>query len=510
MRSGCGVLAGVLAAATVLVAGCADEAREQPAPPAPVPAELSRFYTQALTWEPCAAITDPGVTLPPAAQCARIEVPVDYADPDGPTARLAVSRMRATGAKIGSLLINPGGPGISGLSTVTLGGGTEVAERFDRVGFDPRGVGASTPAVDCLTPQEADADRAELPVPNTPEGISEAETENREFADRCVARTGTDFLAHLGTREVVQDMDIIRSVLGDQKLNYLGYSYGTRLGSAYAEKFPGNIRAMVLDGAIDPTQDPVAESLRQAAGFQKAFDAYAADCAQAPECPLGTDPAQAVPRFRALVDPLWDAPAATADPRGLSYDDAITGVQQTLYGTDFWPVLTVGLTELAQGRGDTLLQYADMYNGRRDDGTYDNVTDAFEAIRCVDDARIDDRAVAGRQDTEYRRAAPFLDDGRGTGAAPLELCAAWPVPNTSRPHEITVQGLPELVVVSTTGDPATPYQAGVDLADQLGAALVTHEGDSHTVVFTGGATCVDDAVVSYLVDLSAPAEGLRC
>lgn len=504
------MLAGVLAAATVCLVGCADSDREQSAPPAPVPAELTRFYTQAPDWEPCAGYTEPGEGLAPAAQCARIEVPVDYGDPDGPTAQLAVSRMRATGDRIGSLLINPGGPGMSGLSTVMIGGGTPLAERFDRVGFDPRGVGASTPAVDCLNPQETDAERAEPPLPNTPEGITEAEDENREYAGRCVARTGAEFLAHVGTQEVIQDMDVIRAVLGDPKLTYLGYSYGTRLGAAYAERYPGNIRAMVLDGAIDPSQDPVAESLRQAAGFQRAFDAYAADCVQSPDCPLGTDPAQVVPRFRALVDPLWDAPAATTDPRGLSYDDAVTGVQQTLYSADFWPVLTVGLTELTEGRGDTLLQLADMYNGRRDDGTYSNLSDAFDAIRCVDDPRITDRAVAGRQDTEYREAAPFLDDGRGTGAAPLELCADWPVPNTSRPHEISVQGLPETVVVSTTGDPATPYQAGVDLAEQLGAALITHEGDSHTVVLTGGATCVDDAVISYLVDLKSPPEGLRC
>ncbi|WP_280508322.1 alpha/beta hydrolase [Nocardia flavorosea] len=511
VRSGrCGVPAGVLAAVAILVAGCADEQEVATAPPAPVPAELSRFYEQVPQWESCAGYVAPGESLPPATQCARIEVPIDYADPDGPTAQLALSRLRATGSKIGSLLLNPGGPGMSGLSTATIGGGTPVAERFDRVGFDPRGVGASTPAVTCLTPQEADAERAETPEPNTPEGIAADEAENREYADLCMARTGADLLAHIGTREVVQDMDIIRAVLGDPKLNYLGYSYGTRLGTAYAEKFPGNVRALVLDGAIDPTQDPVAESLRQAAGFQQAFDTYAADCVKSADCPLGTDPGQVIPRFRELVDPLRDTPAATTDPRGLSYDDAITGVQQTLYSADFWPVLTVALTELSQGRGDTLLQLADMYNGRRDDGSYSNLTDAFNAIRCVDDPRVTDRAVAGRQDTEYRAAAPFLDDGRGTGAAPLELCAGWPVPNTGQPHEISVEGLPQTVVVSTTGDPATPYQAGVDLAGQLGAALITHEGDSHTVVFNGGATCVDDAVISYLVDLKSPPEGLRC
>lgn len=502
--------AGVLAAVAILVGGCAGEPEDPPVPAAPVPAELSRFYAQVPDWGSCAEYVAPGESLPPAAQCARIEVPIDYTDPDGPTAQLALSRLRATGSRIGSLLINPGGPGMSGLSTASIAGGTPVAERFDRVGFDPRGVGASTPTVTCLTPQEADAERAEPPEPNTPEGIAESETENREYADRCMARTGADLLTHIGTREVVQDMDIIRAVLGDPKLNYLGYSYGTRLGTAYAEKFPGNVRAMVLDGAIDPTQDPVAESLRQAAGFQQAFDAYAADCVKSADCPLGTDPAQVTQRFRELVDPLRDEPAETTDPRGLTYDDAITGVQQTLYSADFWPVLTVALTELSQGRGDTLLQLADMYNGRRDDGTYSNLTDAFNAIRCVDDPRVTDRAVVGRQDTEYRKAAPFLDDGRGTGAAPLELCANWPVPNTSRPHEISVEGLPQTVVVSTTGDPATPYEAGVDLARQLGAALITHEGDSHTVVFNGGVTCVDDAVIRYLLDLKTPPEGLRC
>ena len=508
--SGRGVLAGVLVVAVAWVAGCADEPERQLAPPAPVPAELTRFYQQVPQWEPCAGYTAPSDHLPPAAQCARIEVPIDYAHPQGETAQLALSRLPATGARIGSLLLNPGGPGLSGLSTVTVGGGTPLAERFDRVGFDPRGVGASTPAVACETAQEADAERAESPLPNTPEGIAAAEADNREYAERCMARSGADLLTHVGTREVIADMDIIRAVLGDPKLSYLGYSYGTRLGAAYAEKYPGNVRAMVLDGAIDPAQDPVAESLRQAEGFQRAFDAYAADCAKTAECPLGTDPDQAVARFRALTGPLWDKPAATTDRRGLSYDDAITGVQQTLYSSEFWPVLTVALTELREGRGDTLLQLADLYYGRRDDGSYSNLTDAFNAIRCVDDPRVTDRAVVGRQDTEYRAAAPFLDDGRGTGAAPLELCAQWPVPSTSQPHEISGAGLPETVVVSTTGDPATPYQAGVELAEQLDARLITHEGESHTVVFNGGAVCVDQAVVRYLVDLESPPEDLRC
>lgn len=507
---GRGVLVTVLAAAVFSGAatGCTVESEETVPPPAPT--GLENFYSQTPQWGSCAGFTAPDERLPPKAECARITVPVDYAEPEQATAQIALSRLPATGDRIGSLLFNPGGPGMAGLSTITIGGGTPLAERFDRIGFDPRGVGASLPAISCLTPQEADAERAEKPEVNTPAGIAADEADNREYAAQCVEHTGKEFLAHVGTREVIQDMDIIRAVLGDPKLSYIGYSYGTRLGAAYAEKYPGNVRAMVLDGAIDPSQDPVTESLRQAEGFQQAFDAYVADCVTSDDCPLGTDPGQAVKEFRSLVDPLWDRPAATTDPRGLSYNDAITGVQQTLYSEEFWPVLTLGLAELRDGNGDTLLLLADLYNGRRDDGTYSNITDAFNAIRCVDDPRITDPAVAGRQDTEYRKAAPFLDDGRGTGAAPLELCASWPVPNTSTPHDIEVTGLPTTVVVSTTGDPATPYQAGVELAEQLGAALITHEGDSHTVALNGGVPCVDDAVVAYLTDLKTPEPGLRC
>ncbi|MEU7767957.1 alpha/beta hydrolase [Nocardia sp. NPDC049190] len=508
VRSGRGVL--VVAVLALVAAGCASTRDESgTALPAP-PTGLERFYGQTVQWGGCTGFGGPDDRLPPNAECARISVPVDYAAPDGPVAQIAVSRIKATGRRIGSLLVNPGGPGESGLALSSLGNKTPLAERFDRIGFDPRGVGSSTPTIVCQTAQEQDAERAEPQQDNSPEGISDAEADNRRYAGRCLERTGKDFLAHVGTREVVQDLDVMRAALGDAQLTYLGYSYGTRIGSAYAERFPTRVRALVLDGAIDSAQDPVQESLRQAAGFQKVFDAYAADCAQQRDCPLGTDPAQAVPRFRALVNPLWDKPVATTDPRGLDYDDALTGVRQALYSDELWKVLTLALSELRDGRGDTLLSLADLYDGRRDDGTYSNTTDAFNAIRCMDDPRISDRAVTGRQDAEYRKAAPFLDDGRGTGAAPLELCTAWPVPNTSEPHRISVSGLPKTVVVSTTDDPATPYQAGVDLADQLGAALISYRGNRHTVALAGGVPCVDDAVIAYLVDLSEPPAGLTC
>ncbi|MEV0294866.1 alpha/beta hydrolase [Nocardia sp. NPDC050710] len=507
VRSGRGVLVGAVLA--LVAAGCT-VSKDGAAPLSSPPAGLERFYAQTPEWGQCEGFGDPADRFPPNAECTKITVPVDYANPGGATAQIALSRIPASGEKIGSLLLNPGGPGVSGLSMVGIGGRTPLAERFDRVGFDPRGVGSSTPSIACLTPQEADSERAEPPEDNTPAGIAEAEADNKTYADKCAERTGTEFLAHVGTREVVQDMDVIRAALGDPKLSYLGYSYGTKLGSAYAEKFPDRVRALVLDGAVDSSQDPVQESLRQAAGFQGVFDAYSAHCATKPDCPLGADPARSVARFRELVNPLWTRPAATTDSRGLSYGDAITGVQQALYTDDLWQVLTLGLGELRDGRGDTLLQLADMYDGRRDDGTYNNTQDAFNAIRCVDDPRIADPAVAARQDTEYRKAAPFMDDGRGTGAAPLELCVSWPVPNTGAPHKISVEGLPKTVVVSTTEDPATPYQAGVDLARQLDAALITYRGNRHTAALVAGDECLDSAVIAYLTDLAEPAADLTC
>ncbi|MDJ0360921.1 alpha/beta hydrolase [Rhodococcus sp. H29-C3] len=474
-----------------------------------VPAGLAEFYTQSLEWGPCDSYDTDGTNFRNDMECAKVTVPLDYEEPTGERAQIAISRTQANGDKIGSILFNPGGPGASGLYMATQADGSGLSERFDRIGFDPRGIGASTPAVRCLTSQEIEEERREPDVDVSPEGIAKSEAEHQDYASTCAERSGKDLLEHVGTREVVQDMDVIRSVLGDAKLTYVGYSYGTRIGTAYAEAFPGNVRAMVLDGALDPEQSPVDEAVEQGAAFQGAFDGFAADCARSTSCPLGTDVADANRQFRALVDPLIERPAETTDPRGLSYDDALTGTQQALYSETLWRLLRAGLSELRDGRGDTLLRLADTYSGRLEDGSYANLDDAFNAIRCVDDPPVIDRAEADEADTRYREAAPFLDDGRGTGNAPLDLCAFWPVPNTGSPHTISAPGLPKLVVVSTTFDPATPYQAGVDLARQLDADLVTYEGTQHTVAFSGE-ECVDDPLVDYLVDLVPTGNDLVC
>jgi pimeloyl-ACP methyl ester carboxylesterase len=483
----------------------------------PVPAGLASYYGQVITWGDCAPFastpTNTKSYAAPGLQCARMRAPLDYTKPQGAQVTLGLLRKTASGDKTGSLVVNPGGPGASGMDTAadlaSTVANTPLGEHFDLVGFDPRGIGASEPAVTCLTGPENDAQRKDVDVDTSPAGIAKTEGEEKDYVGKCAQRVNPDVLEHVGTREVAQDMDVLRSVLGDAKLTYLGYSYGTHLGSAYAEAFPGNVRALVLDGAVDPTANPVQDLIHQGQGFQGAFDAFAADCAKQPGCALGADPKDAVARFRALVNPLIATPATTRDPRGLSYGDSQTGVLQALYSPQLWSALRAGLGQLASGSGDTLLALADLYDGRNADGTYANTIDAFNAVRCVDDPPVTSRAETDQAEAQYRKVAPFLDDGRGTGAAPLDTCAFWPVPPTGGPHLVQAPGLPQTMVISTTGDPATPYAAGVDLAKQLHARLLTFKGTQHTVALQGQA-CVDKAVTSYLVDLKLPADGATC
>jgi pimeloyl-ACP methyl ester carboxylesterase len=507
----------------VLLVGCAQSMTGSAGPQAggaPAP-DLQRFYEQQLAWGPCADYATSALDRPnfakPQFECARLEVPLAYDAPDGETAQLGILRQRAAGEKIGSLLFNPGGPGASGMSTVaslSASGGlarSPLPQRFDLVGFDPRGVGASTPTIDCLNDAEWEAERADLDVDPSPAGVAQTEAENEQYAQQCTQRSGgEDVLANVGTRDVVRDLDILRAVLGDEKLTYLGYSYGTRIGSAYAEEFPANVRALVLDGALDPTQTTVERTVKQNAGFQQAFEAYAADCATRPTCPLGTDPAQATAAFQALARPLIDnpLPAGEGGARTLSYPDAITGTIQALYLSDLWPVLSKGISGLATGDGTILLALADVYNKRGQDGTYGNGIEAFNVISCVDEQRITDRAEQAELVRRADEAAPFRDDGRGVVAA-LDPCAFWPVPTTSEPHVPQVEGLPPTLVVSVTGDPATPYQAGVELADALGGSLLTVEGTQHTAALQGNA-CIDDIVNAYLIDLTLPPAEARC
>ena len=498
---------GVLAtfAAVLLVAGCSNMVDGRAVISAPRPGSP-------IQWTQCKAASSDSTRLPAGAECGMLSVPVDYSKPDGDVAQIAMIRFKATGQKIGSLVVNPGGPGESGVEAAASMATTlpqSVRERFDLVGFDPRGVANSTPAVWCNSDADNDRLRADPTVEYTQEGVDHIEKENKEFVQRCADKMGKDFLANSGTANVAKDLDAIRAGLGDEKLTYLGYSYGTRIGALYAEAYPDKVRAMILDGAVDPNADQIEEEIRQAAAFQKAFDNFAADCASRPDCPLGTDPAKAVEVYKSLVDPLVEHPAKTKDPRGLSYNDAIVGTILPLYSPSLWRHLTQALSELRDGTGDTMLALADLYMGRDANGHYNNSTDVRVAVNCMDKPHITDRAKVVDEDRRAREAAPFMSYGEFTGLAPLDTCAFWPVPATGDQHEINVKGLPPILVVSTTNDPATPYKAGVDLARQLGGTLVTFEGTQHTVVFQGN-TCIDDIAARYLVDVTVPPPNTRC
>ncbi len=517
------VLGGCAAEATdvVDVAGAHPGARldaaRQHGPAGPVPPGLERFYGQDLAWGGCREFAttdlDRESFADPTLQCTRVEGPLDYTHPDGRPAWLGVLRRPADNQqqRLGSLLVNPGGPGASGMGAVaSLTGavaGTDLGRRFDLVGFDPRGIGASEPKIVCRTAQEQDAERLDLDLDTSPAGVAQTESENQDYAQLCLQRVGRDVLANAGTRDVARDMDVMRSALGDEKLSYLGYSYGTRIGTAYAVQFPSSVRAMVLDGALDPDENLVESQVNQGAGFQRSFDAFVGWCLAQSQCWLGNAPKdQSNQRFQELLRPLTAA-ALPVGNRQLSYPDATIGALQALYSDRFWPVLNQALTALATGDGSILLTLADLYYKRGQHG-YSGSLDAFKAVRCLDDPPVTDPAVAREADRRYRLAAPFLDDGNPPSPA-RDVCAFWPVPPTGEPANPATDGLPTVLVISTTGDPATPYQAGVELATQLRGRLLSFEGNQHTVALQG-VKCVDDTVTDYLVRLILPKRERSC
>ncbi|MFD3683767.1 alpha/beta fold hydrolase [Nocardiopsis sp. NPDC058631] len=480
-------------------------------------AGLDRFYQQELDFGSCSDYATTQLeaetyeVLTPA-ECARLEVPIDYEQPGGETAQLAVMRLGAGGEAIGSLVVNPGGPGGSGLmQTVNAAvglDGTAIPEQFDIIGFDPRGVGASTPAVDCVSDEQADEGGNIFPQAAI-QGTYGAEDIER-VTDACIEGTGSEsLLANVGTRDAARDMDILRSALGDEQLSYMGQSYGTRLGAVYAEMFPENVRAMVLDGAVDPTLGTAERRLTQYAGFQRAFDAMATSCAAEADCVLGDDPDQASQRFQEIVRPLIDTPATTGVGRDVDFNLAVGAVIAGLYTPSDWPQVLAGITELEQGRGDTLLELSDVFSQRGADGVWANYLEANFAVNCMDEERRTPEEEESLR-AEIFEAAPFMDPGEGAKGA-RDGCEAWPTePDLGYPYAEDVEGLPETLTISITDDPSTPYEGGAALAETLGGALLTVEGEQHTIAMSGASECVNDAVAAYLVDLESPPENAGC
>ncbi|WP_435188112.1 alpha/beta hydrolase [Streptomyces sp. bgisy126] len=501
-----------LAAAGLILSGCSGgsdaaaphtTAQGQPAPSA-APEALKKFYAQKLKWRDC------GVE---GFQCATLKAPLDYAKPEAGEIELAVSRVRATGPgkRIGSLLVNPGGPGGSAVGYLQgyagIGYPAPVRARYDVVAVDPRGVARSEP-VECLTGPGMDA---YTQIDQTPDDAAETEALGaafKEFADGCAKRSGK-VLPHVSTVETARDMDVLRAVLGDERLNYVGASYGTFLGATYAELFPGRVGRLVLDGAMDPSLPAIDLNRDQTAGFETAFRAFAADCVAQADCPLGTGsvPAagEALKKFFRAVDA---EPLPTGERRKLGESLATTGVIAAMYDEGAWPQLREALTQAKGGRGAGLLALADSYYEREPDGEYANLMAANAAVNCLDlPAAYRGPADAAKAVPSFEKASPVF--GAGLAWAALN-CTYWPSPATGRPHRITAEGAAPILVVGTTRDPATPYKWAESLAGQLSSGtLLTYEGDGHTA-YGRGSDCVDTAINTYLLEGTPPTDGKRC
>jgi pimeloyl-ACP methyl ester carboxylesterase len=443
-------------------------------------------------------------------ECATLVVPRDYGAPRGATIDVALIRQRATDpdARIGSLLVNPGGPGASGVEFVRSAAGLlpeALQARFDIVGFDPRGTGETIP-IDCgvdldpvfaldTSPDDA-AERAEIEATYT------------ELGRACENANGED-LAAVSSVETVRDMNRIRASVGDEQLTYLGYSYGTYLGALYADMFPARVRAMLLDGAVDPALDPADSTIEQAVGFERALDAFLDDCAGERECAFhsGGDPAAALDDLLAEID---EDGVPVSDGRTLGPGEADLAIAEALYfGEVEYATLARALAAVDDGDADPLLALSDRYTGRAEDGTYDDSKDAFWAISCRDsgfpattDAAL--RALEARATA----AAPHF------GAASVYLgsvCSHWPVGPVAASGALHAQRAPPILVVGTTGDPATPVAWAESLADQLASGvLVVVEGTQHGAFGFEADPCIDDIGVAYLVDLDVPPPGTRC
>ena len=478
----------------------ATEGSSKPSGAAAPARALRSFYEQKLEWEGCGSGQD----------CAEVDVPLDYTDPTGDTVTLELRRSPAEGESRGTLFVNPGGPGGSGVDfTSYFAGqaGEDVVASYDVVGFDPRGVGTSEP-LECLGTEAMDRYVSSDPDPDDAAESEDFLASVRELGEGC-ARSSGALAAHVSTQEVARDLDVLRAVVGDEQLTYYGASYGTYIGATYAELFPEQVGRMVLDGAVDPTLSNTETNLEQARGFETALRAYAADCVEQGDCPLGESEDAVVERIGQLLKDLDESPMPTNDPeRPLTQALGFYGVALPLYDEGSWGYLTQGLEAALAGNGGVLLLFADQYLSRTESGYSDNSAEVISAVNCLDKPVDTSAADVEATIPDFEKASPTF--GR-VFAWSVAGCGAWPVRSPLAPLEsYDAEGAAPIVVVGTTRDPATPYEWAVSLAEQLSSGvLVTRDGDGHTG-YSQGNDCVDSAVDEYLVDGKVPADGLEC
>ena len=463
------------------------------------------YYEQGITWGVCSEgtfETFQGVDSsdPSEYQCAFLKAPLDWDEPDGDQISLALAIHRSGQKDAPALFVNPGGPGGA------------VVSAYDIVALDPRGVGASTP-VFCITDAEKDernaGDDNDGNDDNPQSAIADTEEESRAFADGCRERSGNLF-EHIDTVSAARDFDMVRAVLGQDTLNFLGYSYGSFLGATYAELFPERVGRFVLDGALDPSLSVDDISTLQMRGLDASLQQWIADCATQASCPMGRTKDEGVATVRSFLDSLARTPMTTNDPkRPLTEGLAVTALTGSMYNTQRWPQLTDAFEAAwRKGDGTQMLAIADLMNSRNPDGTYaDNSADAINAINSLD------YEPEGTQEQWIERATSLKSEltilGRYVGYPSAGL-SVWPTRHADR-HPITAQGAAPIVVIGTTHDPATPYSMAQGLSGQLASGvLVSVEGWNHTAYRRGANRCVVNAVEDYLVKGTVPADGLMC
>jgi pimeloyl-ACP methyl ester carboxylesterase len=465
--------------------------------------ELEAFYHQVLHWSDCGDDTE----------CASASVPLDWADPAKESLSIALARHSATGDdRLGSLLVNPGGPGGSGVDFVTDSLSTMVDKklesRFDIVGFDPRGVGKSSP-VRCYEPEQMDdylyGFRAGLH--GSDERLRDEHRNAAAFAAACVDRSG-DLLPYINTVNTAKDLDLLRAVLGETQLNYLGFSYGTLLGATYAGLYPAKVGRMALDGALDPASSGHDLVLGQAEGFERALRSFLADCLATSGCPFSGSVDDGIREVRALFDSVEEHPLDNKDGRTLGGNSLFIGIVAALYSEASWGRLREMFDDVIDDNPEMALKFADLYFGRTPKGQYTtNTTEAFVTVNCSDYYFDTDDPARETFLAQLRETAPIFGSYVDINTV---QCANWPVKPSVAPAAIRAEGAAPILVLGTTNDPATPYRWAQNLAGQLASGhLVTREGHGH-LAYNRSNSCVDEALDGYLLFGAVPASDPRC
>ncbi|MBP6087776.1 MAG: alpha/beta fold hydrolase [Rhodoluna sp.] len=503
-----------LAALTLVLAGCATPSPEESLPPITAPTavatpevkdELKSFYTQKVEWESC------GTRI----QCGSVLVPTNWGDPSAGSLSLAVAYRAADIAKpLGSIIFNPGGPGSSGydwiLNSVDYLGTKNLRSKFNIVGFDPRGVGESEPRVKCFDAKKTDQMLYEdngFPL-GSPQDLAASRKLLGEFAKACLKNTGPA-MAFLDTVSAAKDMDVLRAVMGESQLDYLGFSYGSLLGQTYAALFPKNVNRMVIDGVIDPTVSDAEQSVIQLKGFDLALRNYLADCLSSADCPFRGTVSQALTKIKTLLRSLETNPIPGQGGRQLNAWSANTGLIMPLYSEDYWPQLSQAFAEAFDGDGTTFLELADTYNDRDSSGKYlTNLMEANIAISCLDARQPSDSASMAKQNARMLAASPTLGRYWQFGAL---TCEPWPFPVAAHPSDFSANGSKPILVIGTTGDPATPYSQAVAVANHIlsNGHLVTYNGEGHTA-YGRSNECVANSVDNYFIKGLVPAADPNC